>query len=199
MEHIVSKKISPVPRGYRTATPVLTVIDVDAAVGFYQAAFGADLLTRQAGADEFTAVHATIKIGNSIIILNREAPELGLYSPLSLGGSAAHVHLYVDNVDTSFERAIEAGAQVQAPLYDAFWGDRTGILVDGNGHRWSLASKFENVSQDEIARRARDLQQPAATLIAEAAVAEAAAFDVSEMPVDAVFADEALAEQNVAV
>ncbi len=195
----MSKKISPVPRGYRTATPVLTVYDVDAAVGFYQAAFGADLLTRQTGADEYTAVYATIKIGNSIIILNREAPELGLFSPLSLGGSAAHVHLYVDNVDTSFERAVEAGAQVQVPLYDAFWGDRSGVLVDGNGHRWSLASKFENVSQDEIARRARDLQQPAATLIAEAAVAEAAAFDVSEMPVDAVFADEALAEQNVAV
>ena len=71
----MSKKISPIPRGYRTATPCLTVYDVDSAVAFYQAAFGAEMLTRHTGADEFVAVHATIKIGNSIVALNQEAPE----------------------------------------------------------------------------------------------------------------------------
>ena len=85
MEHTVSKKVSPIPRGYRTATSCLTVIDVDAAVAFYQAAFGAELLTRQSGADDAVAIHATIKIGNSIIALNVESPEQGLLSPLSLG------------------------------------------------------------------------------------------------------------------
>ena len=159
MEHIVSKKVSPIPRGYRTATPVLTVFDIDSAVAFYQAAFGAELLTRGASADN-VAQHASIKIGNSIILLNREAPQQGIFSPLSLGGSAGHTHLYVEDVDTSWERAIEAGAQVQVPLADTYWGDRGGVLVDGNGHLWSIASKIENVSQDEIARRARAAVEP---------------------------------------
>ena len=96
MEHIVTKKVSPIPRGYRTATTCLTVIDVDNAVAFYQAAFAAELLTRQYGADESVALHATIKIGNSIIALNAEAPEQGLLSPASLGVCSNQVHLYID-------------------------------------------------------------------------------------------------------
>ncbi len=150
----MNKKVSPIPRGYRTATPCLTVYDIDSAVAFYQAAFGAELLTRLAGADESVALHATMKIGNSIIALNREAPELGVLSPASLGVSIGQVHLYVDDVDTSWERALEAGAMVHTALYDSFWGDRSAILADGNGHLWSIASKIENLSQAEIARRA---------------------------------------------
>jgi len=80
MEHIVTKKVSPIPRGYRTATTCLTVFDVDSAVAFYQAAFAAELLTRHSGVDEAVAIHATIKIGNSIIALNVETPELGILS-----------------------------------------------------------------------------------------------------------------------
>lgn len=185
MEHIVSKKVSPIPRGYRTATTCLTVIDVDAAVAFYQAAFGAEVLTRHTGVSEDFAVHATIKIGNSIIALNQEAPEQGILSPWSLGVSASQVHLYVDDVAASWDRAIEAGAMVHTPLYDAYWGDRTGILIDGNGHLWSMASKIENLSQDEIAKRAR------------------AAVEVPmEMPVDVLgeawVGEEVLAAQTVA-
>lgn len=74
----MTKKVSPIPRGYRTATTCLTVFDVDSAVAFYQAAFGAELLTRHCAADEAVAVQATIKVGNSIIALNKEAPELGI-------------------------------------------------------------------------------------------------------------------------
>jgi len=151
----MSKKVSPIPRGYRTATPCLTVIDVDSAVAFYQAAFGAEMLTRHASADEFVAVHATIKIGNSIIALNQEVSEQGILSPVSMNVSASQTHLYVDDVDASWNRAVEAGAIVRTPLFDAYWGDRTGILVDGNGHLWSLASKIENLSQEEIATRAK--------------------------------------------
>ena len=184
----MSKKVSPIPRGYRTATPCLTVFDVDSAIAFYQAAFGAEILTRQTGADEATALHASIKVGNSIIILNREAPELGIFTPLSLGGASSQVHLYVDDVDTSWARAVEAGAQVQTPLYDAFWGDRSGVLVDGNGHHWSLASKIENVSQQEIARRAQAMQMPEV----EMTFAE-------EVPVEAIYAEEVLADEYVAV
>jgi PhnB protein len=188
MEHIVSKKVSPIPRGYRTATPCLTVVDVDSAVAFYQAAFGAELLTRQATADDAMAVHATIKIGNSIIALNREAPEQGILSPASLGASGGQIHLYVDDVDTSWERALEAGGMVHTALYDAFWGDRTGILVDGNGHLWSLASKVENLSQDEISRRAQAWYANDVAAPAEPGV-----------PFEALLADETLADEYVAV
>lgn len=188
MEHTVSKKISPIPRGYRTATTCLTVFDIDAAIAFYQAAFGAELLTRQSGADDAVAIHATIKIGNSIIALNAESPEQGILSPLSLGACVGQIHLYLDDVELSWERALEAGAQVHLPLYDAYWGDRTGVLVDGNGHLWSMASKIENVSQDEIARRAKAWYQVAAEVSAEA-----------EYPVDAILTEETLAQDNVAV
>ena len=153
----MSKKVSPIPRGYRTATPCLTVNDVDSAVAFYQAAFGAELLTRHTLEDEFVAVHATIKIGNSIIALNQEVPEHGILSPLSTNVSAGQTHLYLDDVDASWNRAVEAGAIVRTPLFDAYWGDRTGILVDGNGHLWSLASKIENLSQQEIGIRAKTM------------------------------------------
>jgi PhnB protein len=188
MEHIVAKKISPIPRGYRTATTCMTVFDIDSAVAFYQAAFGAELLTRQHAADETVAMHATIKIGNSIIALNREAPEQGLLSPASQGIYSNQVHLYLDDVDTSWERAIEAGAQIHTPLYDAYWGDRSGILLDGNGYLWSMASKIENVSQEEIARRTRawyqvDMEIP----------------DDIEVPVAAMMIEETLADDNVAV
>ena len=151
----MSKKISPIPRGYRTATTCITVYNVDAALAFYQAAFGAETLTRLVGVDEVSAIHATMKIGNSIIALNEQAPEYGVYAPMSLGACVGQIHLYVDDVDASWERAIEAGAIVHTPVYEAFWGDRTGVLQDGNGHLWSIASKIENVSQNEVARRAR--------------------------------------------
>jgi PhnB protein len=156
----MSKKISPIPRGYRTITPCLTVSGVDSAVAFYQAAFGAELLTRQTGADESVAVHATVKIGNSIIALNQEAPEQGVLSPLATNVSVSQTHLYVDDVDAYWNRAVEAGAMVRTPLFDAYWGDRTGILVDTNGHLWSLASKIENLSKEEIASRAKSEYAP---------------------------------------
>ncbi len=187
----MSKKISPIPRGYRTATTCITVVDVDSALAFYQAAFGAEILTRLSEADELPAMHATIKIGNSIIALNREAPERGVFSPLSLGAAASQVHLYVDDIDASWERAIEAGAIVHTAVYEAFWGDRTGILLDGNGHMWSIASKIENVSQEEVQRRAR------AGLVAENLVSE-----VEEVPFEVLAAQEVpevLAGESVAV
>jgi PhnB protein len=217
MEHIVTKKVSPIPRGYRTATTCLTVFNVDSAIAFYQAAFGAELLTRHCGADENVAVQATIKIGNSIIAVNSESPELGLavqatikignsiiavnsespelglLSPARLG-ACSQVHLYVDDVDTSWERAVEAGAAVRMPLYDAYWGDRTGILQDGNGYLWSVASKIENVSQEEVTRRARAWYQPEIEQPGEYEIPA----DV-EVPVATMMVEETLADDNVAV
>lgn len=151
----MSKKVSPIPRGYRTATPCLTVISVDSAVAFYQAAFNAEVLNSHLSADDSITVHATIKIGNSMIVLNQEAPEQGIFSPLSTGVSGNQTHLYVDDVDASWNRAVEAGAQIRNPLFDAYWGDRTGLLADNDGHIWSIASKIENVSKDELNKRSK--------------------------------------------
>ncbi len=151
----MSKKISPIPRGYRTATPCLTVISVDSAVAFYQAAFNAEVLSSHFSADGAITIHATIKIGNSMIVLNQEAPEQGILSPLSTGVSGSQIHLYVDDVDASWNRAVEAGAQIRNPLFDAYWGDRTGLLADNDGHIWSIASKIENVSKDEMNKRSK--------------------------------------------
>lgn len=151
----MSKKVSPIPRGYRTATPCLTVISVDSAVAFYQAAFNAEVLSSHLSADDSLTIHATIKIGNSMIALNQEAPEQGILSPLSTGVCGGQIHLYVDDVDASWNRAVEAGAVVRNPLFDAYWGDRTGLLADNDGHIWSIASKIENVSKDEINKRSK--------------------------------------------
>ena len=183
----MSKKVSPIPRGYRTVTACLTVVDVDAALAFYQAAFGAEILTRLCAADDAPALHATCKVGNSIIAVNREAPERGVFSPLAIGGSASQVHLYVDDVDASWERAVEAGAAVHTPLYDAYWGDRTGLLVDGNGHVWSIASKVENLSQAEIQQRLR------AMLAEQDAVVEPIEVPSEMLTMQVVVADEAAA------
>ena len=183
----MSKKISPIPRGYRTATTCLTVYNVDAALAFYQAAFGAEMLTRLVGADEVSAIHATIKIGNSIIALNQQAPAQGVFAPASLGVSVGQVHLYVDDVDANWDRAIEAGAIVHTPIYEAFWGDRTGVLLDGNGYLWSIASKIENVTQDEVARRAHAGFEIDAVMPIDA-----------DIPVEALIAQEALADTTVA-
>lgn len=151
----MSRKVSPIPRGYRTATPCLTVSDIDSALAFYQAAFDAELVTRHPDATDSAAVHATMKIGNSIIALNKEAPQAGILPPVASGVCGSQIHLYIDDVDACWQQAIEAGAMAQVELHDAYWGDRTGIIVDQNGHLWSLASKVENLSQLEINKRAR--------------------------------------------
>jgi PhnB protein len=193
MEHIVTKKVSPIPRGYRTATTCMTVFDVDSAVAFYQAAFGAELLTSHRSADEAVALNATIKVGNSIIALNQESPELGLLSPASLG-TCSQIHLYVNDIDTSWERAIEAGAMVHIPVFDAYWGDRTGTVRDGNGYLWSLASKIENLSQDEITRRAHAWYQPLVEAPAEIEIPAE-----GEVAVAAMMIEEKLAGDSFAV
>jgi len=151
----MSKKVSPIPRGYRTATPCLTVNGIDSAVAFYEAAFAAKLVTRHTGASEEAAIHATIKIGNSMIALNQEVTDQGILSPVSSGSITSQIHLYVDDVDSLWNRAIEAGAIIRNPLFDAYWGDRTGMLIDPDGHIWSIASKIENLSQQEISNRAK--------------------------------------------
>jgi PhnB protein len=155
----MADNVSPVPRGYRTVTPCLTVNGIDQAVAFYQAAFGAEEKVRLHGADG-AVVHAELKIGNSVVFLNEEDPTLGIFSPASLGASPTLVHLYVQDVDAAWSRAIAAGATEVVPLVDTYWGDRFGKLADLSGHIWSVASRVERVSRNELIERAKVATQP---------------------------------------
>lgn len=155
----MADKVSPVPRGYRTVTPCLTVTGIDAAIEFYTSAFDAREKVRLYGADGASILHAELKIGNSVVFLNEESPAHGIYSPATLGGSPTLVHLYVQDVDAWWSRALAAGAIEVMPITDTYWGDRLGKLVDPFGHVWSIASRVERVSRDELAERARQVSR----------------------------------------
>jgi len=144
--------IHPVPDGYHTATPYLIVKGAARAIEFYVRAFGAEELLRL-NAPGGLIGHAEIRIGDSPIMLADECPEMGFRGPLTLGGTPTCLLLYVEDVDASFERALEAGASVKRPLQDQFYGDRTGTLTDPFGHVWSLATHKEDVAPAELQRR----------------------------------------------
>jgi PhnB protein len=143
----------PIPEGFHSVTPHLVLNDAAGAIEFYKQAFGAEELSRMPGPDGKRLMHASIKIGNSILMLCDEFPEFGGESgkgPLALGGSPVTLHLYFEDVDTAFDRAVTAGAKVSMPLSDMFWGDRYGQVVDPFGHRWSLATQLRVVSGEEL-------------------------------------------------
>jgi uncharacterized glyoxalase superfamily protein PhnB len=153
----MNKKVRPVPTGFHTVTPYLIVKGAAAAIEFYKQAFNAKELSRGLSSDGETIVHASLKIGNSVVFLADEIPGLSSQSPTSLMGSSVVLHLYVPAVDKLWNQALEAGGQELLPLQEAFWGDRYGQLMDPYGHRWTLASRVENLSTDEIAERAQEL------------------------------------------
>jgi PhnB protein len=141
--------VKPVPDGYHTVTPFLTIRDAARAIEFYKAAFGAEARGIMKGPDG-KIMHAELKIGDSIIMLSDEFPEMGSVSPQSLGGSSTGLHIYLDNVDAAFEKAVKAGAQVEMPVMDQFWGDRYGKLQDPFGHKWSIGTHIKDLSMDEM-------------------------------------------------
>jgi len=141
--------VKPIPEGYHTLTPFLTVRDAVRAIDFYKQAFGAVERGVAKGPDG-KVMHAELKIGDSIIMLNDEYPEFGSLSPQSTGGSGMGLHIYLDGVDAAFERAVKAGAHVDMPVMDQFWGDRYGKLTDPFGHKWSIATHTKDLSMDEI-------------------------------------------------
>ena len=156
----MAKKVNPIPKGYRAATPCLIVNSIESAVDFYARAFDATLLTQTNDPTDSYAVQATIKIGNSIIILQQESIDLGLLSPLSLANSSSQLHLYVEDVDALWSSALVGGAISITDPVDTYWGDRTGVLLDTFGHRWSLASRVEHVSKDDARKRYAALFEP---------------------------------------
>jgi PhnB protein len=150
--------IKPIPEGYRTATPYLIVKGAAEAIDFYKRAFGATELLRMADPQGRIA-HAEVRIGDSVIMLADEHPAMGHRGPRSLGGSSVSILLYLADVDAVFERAVRAGAKAQRPVADQFYGDRAGTLEDPFGHVWTVATHIEDVSPEELQRRAAKAMQ----------------------------------------
>ena len=141
--------VKPVPEGFHTITPHLIVRDSKAAIDFYQKAFGAQLQGGIAYTPDGKVMHALLKVGDSLLMLNDEFPEHGVIAPKQ-GETGISLHLYVEDVDELFERATVAGAKVKAPLADMFWGDRYGKVVDPFGHMWTLGTHVKDMSQEEM-------------------------------------------------
>ena len=145
--------VKAIPEGYHTITPFMTVRDCARAIEFYKQAFGAVQRGVMKGPDG-KVMHAELKIGDSIIMMGDEFPEFGCISPQSLGGTSSGLHIYVENVDDAFAQAVKAGAIVEMPVADMFWGDRYGKLNDPFGHKWSIATHKADLSADEMRRGA---------------------------------------------
>jgi PhnB protein len=144
--------VQPIPEGYHSVTPYLIVKGAADAILFYQKAFGASELMRLDGPGD-QLMHAEIQIGSSRVMLADECPEMNSHAPSAPGKSGVGICLYVENVDQTVQQAIDAGAKVQRPLQDQFYGDRSATLEDPFGHVWTVATHIEDVPPEEISRR----------------------------------------------
>ena len=145
-------RVKPIPDGYHSATPYLVVDGAARAIDFYKRAFNATELMRIPAPNQRIG-HAEIKIGDSVIMLADEHPDIQARGPQHYGGSPVSILLYVDNVDAVFRQAVSAGGKETRPVADQFYGDRSGSLTDPFGHHWHLSTHKEDVSMEELQRR----------------------------------------------
>lgn len=148
-------KVNPIPQGYPRVTPYLCVDGADAAIDFYREVLGATERMRMA-APGGKVGHAELQVGDSVIMLSDEYPEMQVQGPKAIGGTPVTVHVYVENVDDVFERAVQRGAKPLRAVENQFYGDRSGQFEDPFGHRWNVASHVEDVPPDEMQRRAAE-------------------------------------------
>jgi PhnB protein len=160
----MSAKATKELEDFHTITPHLTVCGVVEAIAFYSQAFGAAELYRNLARDGKSVMHAELLLGDSRFFIHDEFPEAGEISPRGIPCTGVKLHLYVDDVDNVFGRAIAAGASVLLPLADCFWGDRYGILRDPFGHRWSVATRIEDLSPRQVQKRADEFNSQRAPL-----------------------------------
>ena len=142
------------PDGFRTVTPHLVCAGAADAIAFYKKAFGATEQLRVPGPDG-RLLHAAITIGDSVVMLTDEFPDMCALGPKARGGSSVTIHLFVDDADAWFARATKAGAAVKMPLADMFWGDRYGVLEDPFGHSWSIATHQRDLTPAQLQEAAR--------------------------------------------
>ncbi len=150
-----SPAVEAIPEGMHSVTPHLICDGAAEAIEFYKKAFGAIELSRLPGPDG-KVMHASIRIGDSVIMLNDEMPECCSVGPKSLKGSPVTLHLYVQDADAFFAQAVAAGATATMPLADMFWGDRYGKVEDPFGHQWSIATHQRDVSPAEMQKAMED-------------------------------------------
>jgi len=143
----------PIPDGYPRVTPYLIIDGASAAIDFYRSVLGATERMRMPAPDGRVG-HAELEIGDSLIMLADEFPEMSARSPKTVGGTPMSLHVYVEDADSVFDRAIKAGATALQPVEDKFYGDRSGQFEDPFGHHWSVATHVEDVPPDEMAARA---------------------------------------------
>jgi PhnB protein len=154
--------VKPVPDGYHSVTPYLFVRRAASAIDFYKTVFGATEILRMPGPDG-RIMHAELKIGDSIIMLAEENPKTGVMSPQTVGGYSVGLHVYIEDVDSVVQKALENGAKALHPIKDQFYGDRSGSLLDPFGHMWNVATHMEDVSPEEIRKRMSAMSQAAGT------------------------------------
>lgn len=145
--------VNRIPDEYPRVMPYLIVDGAAAAIDFYKSVFGATERMRLPGPDGRLG-HAELQIDESVIMLADENPEMGIHGPKKIGGTPVTLHVYVEDSDAAFERAVIGGARSLRPMEDQFYGDRSGQFEDPFGHRWNVATHIEDVSPDEMERRA---------------------------------------------
>ena len=146
--------VKKIPEGHNTVSPYLIVDGAERALDFYKRAFGATELFRHRAPDGKIG-HAEVRIGDTVIMIADEFPDFGAYAPQKFGGSPVSLHVYVEDVDAVAAQATAAGAKVKRPVADQFYGDRLGTFEDPFGHTWHLSTHIEDVSLDELDRRAK--------------------------------------------
>src|SRR5262249_41328978 len=151
---MMTSNVKPIPDGHHSIIPHIAVRGADQAIAFYKRAFGAKEVSRHPAPDGKSIMHAEVQIGDSRLFLNDEFPDMGCVSPLALNGTPVTIHLWTEDVDTVFNQAVAAGAQVAMPVTDMFWGDRYGQVTDPFGHRWSIATHVRTVSPEEMRQAA---------------------------------------------
>ena len=150
--------VTPIPEGFNSVSAYLVVPNCVEALAFYEKALGATDIMRMEGPGGST-MHAEFQLGNSRVMMSEENPNWDCKSPKALGGTAVSLHIYCDDADAAFNQAIEAGCTVTMPLMDMFWGDRFGKFTDPFGHAWSVATRTEIVSEEEMAKRQEDFMK----------------------------------------
>jgi PhnB protein len=148
--------VRAIPEGYSQVTPYLIVDGADAAIGFYAETFGATERMRMDGPDGKVG-HAELEIGDGLVMLADENPDMGARSPKSVGGTPVTIHVYVEDVDAAFEAALAAGATELRAVENQFYGDRSGQFEDPFGHHWNVATHVEDVPPGEMERRAAEM------------------------------------------
>src|SRR5262245_66590299 len=149
----MAQAVKPIPEGMHTVTPYLILRGADRALDFYKKAFGAELILRMPTPDG-KIMHAEIRIGDSVVFLSEEAPQMGSVAPQPGTPTPVSLHLYVADVDAAYNRAIAAGATSQMAPADMFWGDRFSKVTDPFGHAWSIATVKEKLTPEEMGKRA---------------------------------------------